>query len=104
MNGLWKGIVYEPETPTDLRWRFARQNVRRNPICMIRGALVLSMRPGFAAPMLARGVPRLAWLKALNISQRYCNSADSLTRNFLNRAQSRFQLPGPLRMFRPAFP
>ena len=82
----------------------AAQNSDRNPNRMIRGSLVLVIRPGLRALMLFRGFSRLAWLKALNISQRDCSFVLSVMSNFLKRAESGFQFPGPMMRFLPGLP
>lgn len=56
---------------------------------MMRAAEVESIWPGRTAPMLARGLPRLVWLRTLNIFQRYWSSRRSAKRNPLKMAKSR---------------
>src|ERR1700676_369235 len=58
-------------------------------------------------PSPGPGGAKLAWLRMLNISTRNwtLKVSDILcTLKFLNTEKSRLVMPGPVRMFRPAFP
>src|SRR3984893_12837342 len=53
------------------------------------------------------GTAKFAWFKMLKISARNCTLNDSdilLTGLFLNTEKSRFIVPGPVKIFRPALP
>ena len=60
---------------------------------MMRAAEVETTWPGRTAPMLARGLPRLAWLRTLNISQRYWSSRRLAKRDPLKMEKSRLKVP-----------
>src|SRR5580700_134539 len=58
-------------------------------------------------PSPGPGGAKLAWLRILNISMRNCTLKFSdilFTRKFLKTEKSRFVMPGPTRIFRPALP
>src|SRR5467141_808155 len=87
------------------------------------GMVVLTKAPAVPPPLGAREDPvaskmsvlpspgpggaKLAWFRMLNISTRNCALKFSdifFTRKFLNTEKSRFVIPGPIKIFRPALP
>src|ERR1043166_2667492 len=62
------------------------------------------MRPKLPEETVVPGLLRFVWLRALKNSARYCRFHRSVMRKFLCADKSILKVPGPVRMFRPAFP
>ena len=87
------------------------QNVTFNPTWICRDSIVVAVtRPaeGAGAPevvnTMGAGIPKPAWLKRLKNSARNCKFHRSVKRVALKRERSNDRNPGPINIFRPAFP
>src|SRR5579864_1652441 len=71
---------------------------------MMRGSSAVVIWPNVPLLKTVLGFPNRAWFRTLKASHRRSSFKFSRIGKVLQRAASRFQLPGPVTMFLPAFP
>ena len=104
-------LILKGSAPRSEQHGIFLQNVTFNPTWICRDSIVVAVtRPaeGAGAPEVVNargaGIPKPAWLKRLKNSARNCKFHRSVKRVALKRERSNDRYPGPINMFRPAFP